>query len=878
MNSIAEPILNLYSPQRQSKRQLLDEFIDRKGIRERILGILRHNTPDKPQQHVVLIGPRGMGKTTLLCAIRYSVEEDAELGAAWLPLQFYEEQYNIGDLADFWLECLRHLEQALNRRPETADRLLDENPADLAERAQAQFFEMLAGTGKRALLLVDNLQEIFAAIDDGHALHKLRALWMTDPRMTVIGAAPSYFEEITAVDQAFHDFFRSFVLERLSQGEMETCLRRYAEILGDKTVPEVIEKEPERVAALRILTGGNPRLVKLGYRVLRDGLDGDLRNDLERLLDEATPFFKHRIDSLAKEARRAFDAIAKRWDPVTVDDIRRELRKPSNYVSVQIKRLIEEGFVEEVSGDKKKLYQVSERFYNVYYLWRLSREGRRKLRWLVGFMKLFYEPKDYKDFACRLEKDLEGDIGEALRAEKLAHLHALCAAADGDARDDVFEVLVRDAIARNDRRALDEEATDNDPIETHGYRYLAAEVIWLLSPEARRHLGFMSRDANWWNSLRQELLNANLLDATDSFINDLGGWKTNTVRHARVAGLFHARLFRRPKAAEAAYRKALKLEPNYVGALNGLGNVLYEQSRDAESETVFREALELDPEYKYPYVGLGNILLDQGLNKQAESLFRRALDIDQDYAEAWNNLGVTLAAQRRYVEAETAYREALKHNSRDVVGLNNLGNALCFQGRYAEAEASYYKILKIDPTYSEVWNGIAYMFERQGRYLDAESAYQKALELEPEFEYAHINLSGLFLLKLNQIDNGISELLKGLELMPEDNFARWLLIQFWQPALPPAVAKIAANDPGADNLRSVLTEVLLEKAATGERTAVRDALLALDDTGQAIFEPLLLALRALDDRAILQRIAREKRDLVLDVMKRIEGQGENESA
>jgi hypothetical protein len=51
---------------------------------------------------------------------------------------------------------------------------------------------------------------------------------------------------------------------------------------------------------------------------------------------------------------------------------------------------------------------------------------------------------------------------------------------------------------------------------------------------------------------------------------------------------------------------------------------------------------------------------------------------------------------------------------------------------------------------------------------------------------------------------------------------------------------------------------------------VRDALLALDETGQAIFEPLLLALLALDDRAILQRIAREKRDLVQDVMQRIE--------
>lgn len=210
---------------------------------------------------------------------------------------------------------------------------------------------------------------------------------------------------------------------------------RYADILGDDSVPRAIEQAPERVAALRILTGGNPRLVKLGYRVLREGLGGDLRRDLERLLDEATPFFKHRIDSLAKEARRAFDAIARRWDPVTVDDIRKELRKPSNYVSAQIKRLIDEGFVEEVSGDKKKLYQVSERFYNIYYLWRLSREGRRKLRWLVGFMQTFYRRKDYKEWARRLERELGKALTPMERDEKVAHLMAL---SDALGNDDPF--------------------------------------------------------------------------------------------------------------------------------------------------------------------------------------------------------------------------------------------------------------------------------------------------------------------------------------------------------------------------------------------------------------------------------------------------------
>ncbi len=50
-----------------------------------------------------------------------------------------------------------------------------------------------------------------------------------------------------------------------------------------------------------------------------------------------------------------------------------------------------------------------------------------------------------------------------------------------------------------------------------------------------------------------------------------------------------------------------------------------------------------------------------------------------------------------------------------------------------------------------------------------------------------------------------------------------------------------------------------------------ESLLALDEPLQQPFEPLILALQALKDRAMLYGIAREKRDLVLDVMAQIGG-------
>lgn len=797
-----DQLLNLYNPATQDPEQLLDLFIDRKNLLQRILEIIRANTEDRPQQHVILLGPRGMGKTTLLCAIRHSVCADEALNAIWLPLQFYEEQYGIGDLADFWLEAIRHLESTLGQPQRLADSLLDQADDDLAETAQTAFLQLLATSGKRALLLIDNLNDIFNDIDDGHALHRLRELWMTDPRIMVIGAAPSYFEQITSVDQAFHDFFRTFSLDRLDQQEMQDFLRRIAERLNDTAVMQVLEHAPERVAALRILTGGNPRLVKLGYRVLRDGLVSDVRQDLERLLDESTPFFKHRIDSLAKEARRTFDAIARRWDPITVDEIRKELRKPSNYVSAQIKRLIDEGFIEEAGGDKKKRYQVSERFYNVYYLMRHSREGRRRLRWLVGFMQTFYTAHDYKNWARRLGDELAVPMEESARSDKLAHLHALCAASDGDGHDAVFEALVQDAINRNDRRALDEEIADGDPVERHGWRYLLAEVIWLLEPEIRQDLGFRPNIGNWFEKLRQHLVGNNLMDRVEERLAKLGGWRMDTSRHAAAVGVMLEAVFLRYQESELSHRKAIELDPKYVCAWNGLGNALYKQNCYQEAELAYRKVIELDPQS----------------------------------IQAWNNLGWILNSKKLYQDAEDAYLKAIKLGSQDALVWNNLGIALSCQNRHQEAE----------------------------------TAYLKAVELDLQLAYAWFNLSGTYLFDLNRFDAGIPALLCGLSMEPWNSYGHYVLSNHWQIALPVAIQHIVSNEAGADNLRSAFTETLLQLAASGERLAVLDALLSLDETGQAIFEPLLLALQALDDRSLLYRIAREKRDLVLDVMAQIE--------
>jgi tetratricopeptide (TPR) repeat protein len=802
--SRADSYLNLYNPASLSAEQLLAEFLDRNGLLERILDIIRQNTPDKPQQHLIVIGSRGMGKTMLLCAIHHRVHSDAALDVEWLPIGFHEEQYGIGDLADFWLEAIRHLEAALERPAQAADELLDQPGENLAERAKARFFELLATSGRRGLLLIDNLNDVFAAIQAEESLHKLRALLMEDSRLMLIGTAASYFTEITDVGQPFHDFFRTFTLERLNQEELEAVLRRLAEVNQDSTVPEIIEKSPERVRSLRILTGGNPRLAKLGYRILKEGLDSDVRRDLERLLDECTPFFKHRIETLAKEGRRVFDAIARRWDPVTVDDLKKELRKPSNYISAQIKRLIAEGFVEEAGGsEKKKRYQVTERFYNIYYLMRYSREGREKLRWLVAFMRVFYTRRDYRDWSKRLEQELTSSLAPARREEKLGHLYTLAAAADDlSDRRDTFKVIVCHAIVENDHRCI-EKAVEGDPIECFGWWYLVAELLWLLDRETRQRIGFNPSDSDWLRRLARILRERDLLRPAEEWIAEFGVFQLDTARRANVAGVMLGGIFNRLDEAEAA--------------------------------------------------------------------FRRALDLDPQVASAWNGLGNALADQGRYAEAETAYHRAIDFDPQLTCAWKNLGGALAYQGRYAEAEVNHRRALDLDPQFTDTWNGLGLALWGQRRYAEAEAAYREGIRLNPDNGIAQANLAGLYLENLDRPQEGAQPLLHGIELDPDYRYAQGLFNKHWRIVLPVFAARIAGA-PENDHLREfVLNQLIGRIRQGGHRRRVLEALLALDEPLQQPFEPLILALQALKDRAILYGIAREKRDLVLDVMAQIGG-------
>lgn len=414
---LREPLRDvaIYNPDLLRKEELVAYFIARRPLLDRILQDLRLSGA---AQHHLLIGTRGMGKTTLLKRVRFAVEDDPVLSAAWLPLTFPEEQYSVTRLSDLYLNCVDALSDALEERGRRAEaRSLDARVAELSkaneeERSREALLLLLGAAdaaGRKLVLLLDNIDILFDRLKS--QAWALRELLSREERLVIIGASASHPEETYKYDQPFYDFFKVDELRGLHEDEARELLLHLADLRGATQVRAVVEGQRARVRTMHTLSGGNPRTLVLLFFLLSQSVRGDARDDLERLLDHITPLYKARVEALSAQAQKIVDAIAIHWHPATAADIAARTQLDVGAVSSQITRLVREGVLEScpTPDGSRSAYQIAERLLNIWYLMRQSRRVRQRLVWLVEFLRLFYGSEELSSHArAHLGRDLSG--------------------------------------------------------------------------------------------------------------------------------------------------------------------------------------------------------------------------------------------------------------------------------------------------------------------------------------------------------------------------------------------------------------------------------------------------------------------------------------
>jgi tetratricopeptide (TPR) repeat protein len=116
--------------------------------------------------------------------------------------------------------------------------------------------------------------------------------------------------------------------------------------------------------------------------------------------------------------------------------------------------------------------------------------------------------------------------------------------------------------------------------------------------------------------------------------------------------------------AEAAYRKAIALDPGLATALTNLGNLrLLSGDRD-EAEALYRQAIASDATQAEAPYNLAYLLVDRGERRAAIELFERAIALRPDFSEAHFNLAMALSELGLRDKARTHWKRYIELDPR----------------------------------------------------------------------------------------------------------------------------------------------------------------------------------------------------------------------
>ena len=110
-----------HNPHFMGNDQLEEAFVVRLAELQILAGLVRDNVGDV-NQHAIVIGSRGMGKTMLMRRLALLARSEEALGGAVVPRCGPEEIYDAGTEGEIWLAVLKQLADQLREEKGDFDR------------------------------------------------------------------------------------------------------------------------------------------------------------------------------------------------------------------------------------------------------------------------------------------------------------------------------------------------------------------------------------------------------------------------------------------------------------------------------------------------------------------------------------------------------------------------------------------------------------------------------------------------------------------------------------------------------------------------------------------------------------------------------------
>ena len=408
-----------YTPAEMSAHELESTFAAREHTVDYLLKSLRDQIHSGTLSSFVITGPRGVGKSTIIQMVALRIRRDAELSAAWIPVVFPEEQFNMVSLRDTLAAILHALgKEQIPAAQEWFEKVEAEpNEEQSQQLAVTGLRKIVRQTGKRLILFIENLDQLLEEHLDDQMKGTLRRLLMTEPFMMIVGSTVHVFDSLKSYDEAFFNYFGQVALDRLNPKQVSELLRKRAEFDQNEIFLRELPKQQAKVRTLVHLTGGNPRFVLMLYELLSLQKVTSIVQYLRRLVDELTPLLKDEMETLPPQQRKIIHALMEKGGTAQPTNLVGPTRLPLNAINTQLKRLKDAQIVEVLGGGKGRAanYTVPDKLFSIWYQMRYLSQNRRRIELFVDVLRIWFEEEERVKALRSLAEKKQTDTPHLLR-------------------------------------------------------------------------------------------------------------------------------------------------------------------------------------------------------------------------------------------------------------------------------------------------------------------------------------------------------------------------------------------------------------------------------------------------------------------------------
>ncbi|MEG4504890.1 tetratricopeptide repeat protein [Microcoleus sp. F6_B4] len=797
-------LVSRFTPSLMKHEDLEEMFVQRHDLANELVESIRLRILKPIEQHHLLIGMRGIGKTYLVSLMYHRVSKMEDLREKVLIAWLREEEWGVTSFLDLLLRILRSLqsEYPAEYKAELFDRvesLYGESP-DSAQQTAAELLKDFA-SDRTLLLLVENLDDLFEGLGDS-GQQQFRDYLETYHFCTIFATSQHLFKGIDRKKAPFYNFFNLHYLEKLNLEQVVCLLKNIAKLENNKELELFIEtpKGRSRIEAIHHLAGGNHRVYMIFAEFLsRDSLDRLVKPFLQTL-DELTPYYQARMAWLSPQQRKIVEFLCDRRGAVMVKEIAQRCFMTHQTASSQLKQLSGMGYVTSESIGRESYYEIREVLMR--FCMDVKKHRGEPISLIVDFLRLWYTQEELKQRLERLGVGFSAIAKELVdRSYEKSLLNYQLSR----------ETLPPNAVVEREYllRALGPRETDD--CEDSRVAACVQEIEnckekkdYVSALNLANKLVAIRGKARDWLEKGQCLQNLERYDeALESFdraleLNDndklawriRGGLLNNLKRYDGALASFDRAIalddndrlawvlrgnvlydLKRPQEALASLDKAIELGANYQPVWALRGYVLHNLERYEEALASFDKAIELGANYHHIWVLRGNVLNNLERYEEALASFNKAIGLGANYQSVWALRGYVLNNLKRYEEALASFDRALELGANYLWAWVIQGDVLNNLKRYDEALVSFDRALELDDNNQHIWVIQGDVLNNLKRYDEALVSLDRALKLDANYQLAWVN-RGIVLDNLKRYNEALVSLARALEL-DANYFGAW---------------------------------------------------------------------------------------------------------